>query len=195
MNMESQKKSGSFLKKLVWAVVIVIVVAVAVAGFRYLKASEDIKDATISAKLENASDLTTQKLIYSGVLESSSGRIPIINKDKFLIEYKAAVNAGFDLSKVDVSHDDSTVTVVIPHAEIQTINIEPEDIEFHDTNFSVLRADKNATVKAIGEAKADVRKYAGKSGLTDAADKNGAQLVKGLLHDSVGDREIKVEYK
>lgn len=95
--MESQKKSGSFLKKLVWAVVIVIVVAVAVAGFRYLKASEDIKDATISAKLENASDLTTQKLIYSGVLESSSGRIPIINKDKFLIEYKATVNAGFDI--------------------------------------------------------------------------------------------------
>lgn len=183
-------------KTKVIAVVIVLVFCVSAGMFYYLKQIRPASDAdTMQSKLKNASELTTQELIYQGVFHDETGSIPFINKDKFLVKYKATVRAGFDVSDAKVAATDDTVTVTIPHAKILSVNIQADDIKFYDTNFSIIDGGKQAAIEAEKKAEKNTKKYASKSGLLDAADANGSKVIKAFLSDAAGKRDIIVKFK
>lgn len=140
-------------KAKVIAAVIVLVFFVSAGMFYYFKQIRPASDAaTLQSKLKNTSELTTQELIYQGVFRDETGSIPFINKDKFLVKYKATVRAGFNVSDAKVTATDDTVTVTIPHAKIQSVNIQADDIKFYDTNFSIFDGGKQAAIEAEKKA-------------------------------------------
>lgn len=183
-------------KTKVIAAVIVLVFLVSAGMFYYFRQIRPASDAAmLQSKLKNTSELTTQEMVYQGVFRDETGSIPFINKDKFLVKYKATVRAGFDISDAKVTVTDNTVTVTIPHAKIQSVNIQADDIKFYDTNFSIVDGGKQAAIEAEKKAEKYTKKYASKSGLMDAADANGSKVIKAFLSDAAGKRDIIVKFK
>ena len=99
------------------------------------------------------------------------------------------------MSAVDVSVTDNAVEVTIPKTVIQEITIDPDSLEFYDTTFSVFTLGKDSVKEALQTAETDAKAKAGSSGLLDAADENAEALIKGMLVDAAGDREIIVMHK
>ena len=86
--------------------------------------------------------------------------------------------------------------MTVPPAEIQSINIDPDSLEFYDNKTSLFKTDrKEATKKALQEAQKDAEANASKKGLLEEADKRAEVIFKGILADGVGDREIVVVKK
>ncbi len=52
--------------------------------------------------IQNSSDLTTQKMVISDVFECTKGKIPLLTKKDFLVQYRTTVTAGFDVSEAEV---------------------------------------------------------------------------------------------
>lgn len=185
------------MSKLSTKIIIAVVLVVLVGGgaFYFLnRDNTELSAGAITAKLEDASDCTTQKLIYNGAVTSKKGKIPFINKSSFLMTYTATVKAGFDISESKVDITDDKILITIPPMSIQGIEIEPESLEFYDTSMALFSPDgKQETKKALKAAKKDAEKKAKDSELLEAAGENAEKLVKGLIVDSAGDREIVVE--
>lgn len=186
------------MSKVVSIIIAVLIFTGVVAGGMYYFTHRDNTKVTadmLTARLEDASECTTQKLIYQGVVTMSRGSIPFIDKSSFIMTYAANVRAGFDMSAVDVNITDEAVEVTIPKTEIQEITIESNSLEFYDTSFSVFTLGKDAVKEALQKAEADAEAKAGSSGLLEAADENAESLIKGMLVDAAGDREIVVMHK
>ena len=178
-------------------IILLLLAVLGGGGYFYLtqRGNQELTADMVTAKLENASDCTTQKLIYQGLVESKSGNIPILNKNAFLMTYTAVVRAGFDISKTSVDINDTTVEVTIPPMEIQEITIQPKSLKFYNTSLTLFKPDeKNETQKALVAAEEDAAEKAGKSGLLEAADENAEALLKGILEGNVGEREIVIKH-
>ena len=187
------------MKKVILILLVIILAAGAGAGGYYYMTHRESREVTadmLTTKLQDAAELTTQKLIYQGVVDSTSGKIPILTKKTFVMTFTATVRAGFDVSKAEFDVTDDKVTVTIPPMELQEITIPPESLEFHTTSLTIIKPDgQEETKKALIEAEKDVKENAVKMGLLDAAGENAKLLLKGLLQDSVGDREIVVKIR
>ena len=169
------------MKNAVKVIIAVIVLLIVGVGAWYVIKNKDTTELTagaISAKLEDASDLTTQKLIYQGAIKSKKGKIPFITKSSFLMTYSATVRAGFDIKQADVDMQEDKVIITIPSTSIQEITIDPDSLEFYDTSMNLINPDeKEETKKALKAAKEDTKKQAAKSGLLEAADENAKSLT------------------
>lgn len=187
------------MKKIYGILILILVLALAAGGFymyREYQARQQITADMLTARLENASELTTQKLIYNGVIESESGNIPFINKDTFLMTYKAVVRAGFDVSAVEFDVADDKVTVTLPAMEIQEVTIDPDDIKTYNTSLTLIKPDEKVEMqKALVKAEEDARAKAEEEGLLDAAKENSETVIKGLFEDAVGERELVIKHK
>lgn len=187
------------MKKLTALIIVILIAALAAGGFYYYRqyqARQKLTADVLEAKLENASDLTTQKMIYNGVIESESGGVPILTKEKFLMIYKATVRAGFDISKTGIDVAEDKVTVTLPEMEIQEVTIDPDEIKTYTTSLTIVKPDgKKELTTALKQAEDDARKKAEEEGLLDAASANAETLVKNLFADAVGERNIVVNHK
>ena len=176
---------------------VILVLAVIAGGFYYIthRDTTTISSDTIMAKLEDASECTTQKMIYHGIVSLTKGTIPFIDKSNFVMTYKATVRAGFDISRAKVKVTDSLIEVTIPMTTIQEITIDPDSLKFYDTTFTLFKPDgKEAAKEALQEAEKDVEEKAVDSGILEAADENAESLLTAMLTDSAGDREIVIKH-
>lgn len=181
--------------KKVLAILIALLVGAAVAagGMYYLqqKGKPQVEAKSLMERLEDCADLTVAKSYYTGIVRFSEGTVPLINKNGFSMKYESEINAGFDLSQVTIEVTDEQVLVTVPHAEIQSINIDPDSLEFYDNKTSLFKTDrKEATKKALQEAQKDAEANATRKGLLEEADKHAEVVFKGILADGVGGREI-----
>lgn len=184
------------MKKVLIPVIIIVLVICGVFAFLKLDTgSKTLSSGELESVLEDASDLTTQKLCYQGYVKQTSGSIPLINKNEFIVLYEADVLAGIDVQDVEFDITDELLLITIPHSEIQSVSVEMDKVKVEDTNFSVIRANKEAMVDALKVAEKDAKKNAKKSGLLEAADVNAKNLIKGLFLEVAGDRTVKVEFK
>lgn len=180
---------------------LVIVVLLAVSGFFAYKYFTMPKpdDIALSVVLKDAEELTTQKIVIGDAFESTKGKIPVINKKKFLVKYSTTVEAGFDVGKVEVKETNTKVTIYIPHCTIdeESVKIKSSDIVLYDANFAVFNVDEEATLDVIGEAEKRAKKIASSEeyGFLAAADENAVMLVKGLFENAVDGRDVIVEFK
>lgn len=176
-------------------VILLALLVIVVIGAYHIYDSKRAKPDVIEGKLRAASEVTTQKYVATGVIEETEGKIPLITKDQFLIKYTATVRAGFDLSEAKVSVTDSKVTVTVPHSKVQGVEVPAKSIEFIDTNFSVIRSGKKSAAAAIADAEKDAKASAKSSGLLEAADENAEAVIKNLIQEASGGREIVVKFR
>lgn len=182
------------MKKILTILITLLVGAAIAAGgmyYMHLKAQPKVDAKGLMERLEESSELTVAKNYYTGIAKFSEGTVPLINKNGFSMKYEAEIDAGFDLEKVSIEVTDDQVIVTVPPAEIQSISIDPDSLEFYDNKTSLFKTDrKEATKKALQEAQKDAEANATKKGLLEEADKRAEVIFKGILADGIGDREI-----
>lgn len=179
-------------------ITLLIGAAVAVGGMYYmhLKAQPKVDAVGLMERIEDCAELTVARNYYSGIVRFEEGTVPLITKNSFTMKYSAEIDAGFDLDQVSIEVTDNEVIVTVPPAEIQSINIDPDSLEFYDNKTSLFKTDrKEATKKALQEAKKDADANATKKGLIEEADKHAEVLFKGILADGVGNRSIVIVRK
>ncbi|MGN0462923.1 MAG: DUF4230 domain-containing protein, partial [Ruminococcus sp.] len=87
------------VKSSVLVPIVLLIIIVILSGVLFVKCSFGNDEATISAsyisgKLEEASELTTAKLTYTGVADYTDEGIPVISQGDFTMVYNATVRAG-----------------------------------------------------------------------------------------------------
>ena len=187
------------MKRVLGLIIALLLGAVLAAGgmfYMHMKAQPHVDAKGLMERLEESSELTVEKSYYTGIVRFSEGTVPLINKNGFSMKYEAEIDAGFDLEDVSIEVTDNAVVVTVPKAEIQSIDIDPDSLEFYDNKTSLFKTDrKEATKKALQEAEKDAEKNASRKGVTEAANKRAEIVFKGILEGGVGNRDIIVLQK
>lgn len=195
---ETKVKNKGVLKAAIHlATVAVAALAVVFVTVSMKKDTEpEITSTFIHNKLEEASELTSAKMIYNGLVRYSDGEIPFLTKKAFTMIYRAQVRAGIDLKKVETAVTDQKVAIVVPEIEILDVHVDPDSIQYYDEKFALFNSEKREdAVEAIRKAEEDVRENAGTEELKDAAGEQIRVLLKGLFGDSIGERELSITYQ
>ena len=187
------------MKRILGLLIALLLGAVLAAGgifYMHMKAQPSVDAKGLMERLEESSELTVEKSYYTGIVRFSEGTVPLINKNGFSMKYEAEIDAGFDLEDVSIEVTDNAVVVTVPKAEIQSIDIDPDSLEFYDNKTSLFKTDrKEATKKALQEAEKDAEKNASRKGVIEAANKRAEIVFKGILEGGVGNRDIIVLQK
>lgn len=74
--------------KIIIAAVLAIAISIgSIAIYKHITGPKE-ESIPLETTLEDAAELTTQKMIISDVFRSTKGEIPLINKNRFLVQYK-----------------------------------------------------------------------------------------------------------
>ena len=148
---------------------------------------EEISTDYLTAKLEDASELTTQKITYTSRVPIEKGSIPFINKRGFVMKYNATLRAGVN-----------KIIVKIPHAEVlDEPNVDSDSLKFYDEKKALFSWKKHEDVaQAISKAKKDVKNNPSvdMTSLLQRADENTEKLIHTILDDSVKGCKVVVRF-
>ena len=181
-------------------VVIVIIIISLIGGAllhkRYLDKKEKEKRITsleVSQTLESASDLTTEKIVYQGLVHYEEGDIPFIDKKSYNMTYTAEIDAGVDVSEIEVTDTGEKIIIEIPDSEVQSVYVDPDSIEFHDESFALFNwDDKQDGVDAVKLAETDAKEHADIDTLKKEADNHARELIENLFSDAIRDQQVEV---
>ncbi len=184
-------------KKLLFIILLLAVgIGVGSYGYAYLNTPKEpeLTSSFINGKLEAVSELTTAKLTYTGLIKYSEGSIPFLTQNSFSMIYTATVRAGIDLSKAVVEITEEEVVIMLPACEIQSVDIDEESIEFYDEKWALFnRSTKEDAIDMVSAAKEDVTKKADIESLLESASLQTKALVRGLLEDTIGERNLVIQ--
>ena len=188
-------------KKIKIGFVVLVFIVVSVCGVSVYKHFTAPKKESVPLEtvIQNSSDLTTQKMVISDVFECTKGKIPLLTKKDFLVQYRTTVTAGFDVSEAEVEETKDKVTITIPHCIVDedSVKIKSDDITLYDTNFAMLNVEPEDLLEVLGEAETRAKKLAESDeyGFIAAADANAENVVHSLYDNIVDGRKVVVEFK
>ena len=179
---EDKRAFVEILKLVRLLAVIVLVVGVCL----FVKAKyEDTKEPELTSSFVNG------RLVYTGLIKYSEGSIPYLTQNSFSMLYTADVRAGIDLSKAEISITDDQVIITLPECEVQSIDVDPDSIEFYDEHWALFnRVEKTDVIDTISAAKEDVSTKADVESLLEHAGLQTKAIIEGILKDSIGEREL-----
>ena len=113
--------------KVIIAVILAVVISVgSISAYKVYYQPKRRKYFHWKPRLKMVAELTTQKMIISDVFKSTKGNIPLINKNKFLVQYKTTVTAGLDVKKAKIKETDDEIRITIPHCMINEDSIKDQ---------------------------------------------------------------------
>lgn len=185
--------------KVILAVILALVISIgSISAYKYITTPKE-ESIPLETTLEDAAELTTQKMIISDVFKSTKGNIPLINKNKILVQYKTTVTAGLDVKEAQIKETDDQIKITIPHCTINedSIKIKSSDLKIYDTNFAIMSIDKEQMLEIVGEAekKAKKRAESDEYGFLENADENAKKVMKGMFENVADGRKIIVEFQ
>ncbi len=206
---EKQPKKHPMLTKLMIFIIICLLI---VAGIFYMQmrlqeaktAEQQAKLAAAEAakkpkididalqtRLESAAEFTTAELYYQGIVRYSDGKIPFLTQKAFSMLYSAKVRAGVDASQISLHADEDSIIVTLPEAEIQSIDVDPDSIQFFDEKAALLNwTKKEDAVDAIKAARDDLEANTDLQPLKDKAAEELRIFTQGLLESVANGRKI-----
>ena len=178
------------MRRVFLTIIVVMLFAFFVAGlgifvgyklFHKEEKKPEITSAFISSKIDEVSDLTSSEMTYNGVIYYKEGDIPFITQKSYTMSYTAEIRAGIDVSEVKVNVVGNTVVVKLPETEIQSINVDPNSVNFYDESHALFNWDnKKDGVEAIKNAEADVEANADLQELKSKATKNSKEIIENI---------------
>lgn len=185
--------------KVILAVILALVISIgSISAYKYITTPKE-ESIPLETSLEDAAELTTQKMIISDVFKSTKGNIPLINKNKILVQYKTTVTAGLDVKEAQIKETDDQIKITIPHCTINedSIKIKSSDLKIYDTNFAIMSIDKEQMLEIVGEAekKAKKRAESDEYGFLENADENAKKVMKGMFENVADGRKVIVEFQ
>lgn len=185
--------------KIIIAAVLAIAISIgSISVYKYITGPKE-GSIPLETTLEDAAELTTQKMIISDVFRSTKGEIPLINKNRFLVQYKTTVTAGMDVQKAVIKETDDKIRISIPHCTINedSVKIKSSDLKIYDTNFAIMSIDKEAVMELVAEAEKKAKEKAGSDeyGFLENADKNAKKVIKGMFENVSNGKEVIVSFQ
>ena len=183
-------------KMLLGGILILLVVALAIFAMVQIKRSNGEQVHTISKasleKMLEISDLSTLDYTYNAIANVNDED----GKPKYHVAYKGTVTAGIDFSQIGIEFNEKVITITIPEASVQNI-----DVDMGTMNF-IFEKKKYETETVSQEAYAacreDLEKRAAEEPrLLSMAKENATEAVKALVEPWVQqvDKEYTVEIK
>ena len=184
--------------KVIIAVILAVVISIgSIFAYKYITSPKE-ESIPLETTLEDAAELTTQKMIISDVFRSTKGTLPLINKNRFLVQYKTTITAGLNVQNAKIKETDDKITIIIPHCTIDedSIKIKSSDLKIYDTNFAIMSVDKEAVMELVGEAEKKAKKKAESDeyGFLENADENAKKVIKGMFENVADGREVVVKF-
>lgn len=196
MSKENRKEWTGVKGKILMLCMAVLLAAAGMAGFQisnmvHKQKQPKVTTAYISGKIDNISELTTTQLEYNGLIVLSDGKIPFLTQKGFSMRYTASIRAGIDISEVKIDITEEKVTVDIPDAQIQSVNVNSDSVVFYDEKHALFNwTDKEDIVNALSVAKEDAENRIDEDELLEKAKEQTETILKSVLTDSIGDREL-----
>lgn len=189
------------MKKIVTVIIaVLLIVGLAVGGiFVYNSVNSENEELTsekILEKIAPASELTTAKTTYIGVLHYISDGIKHITQREYIMQYTAEIEASIDLSKVSVTPSDTDVLITIPKLEEPKITVLADSIEYFEQKDGLLgNTSLQDGVDSVKKAEEDVKNKYNSEELIKTAKTQTEVLITAMLEELVGERKIKFVYK
>ncbi len=175
---------------------LIAVILVAVCIIVTSPGKKKITKNMIMEKIENASELTSAKMVYTGLMKYSDGRIPFINQEAFSMIYSATIRAGINVEDLDVDIGRSKVVITVPKVEVLDISIDEDSIEFYDKKFALFKDDsKDDVVEAMREIKKELQEKTDVENLKVSAKQQIETLLVSLLGDSLGNKKLEIVFR
>lgn len=193
---ESKKEWTGFKIKFITLCMAILLLVSGAAGFHisnmlHKQKQPEITTAYISGKIDNISELTTIQLEYNGLIILSDGDIPFLTQKGFSMRYTASIRAGIDMSKIKISISEEQVTVTIPDAQIQSVNVNSDSLVFYDEKHALFNwTKKEDIVNALSLAKEDAKNGINADELIDKAESQTEMILQNILTDSIGGRKL-----
>lgn len=124
----------------------------------------DFKDAVLGAAIEKQDLIVMEQplSIETTITKSGLGNLAIFSKTKNIM-YSGEGVYTINLSKIDSDHidvdmDNKVVKIMIPHTELQYVNLDVNNIQFEDTEKGMLAfGDLSLTAEQVNEIEVAVR--------------------------------------
>lgn len=170
---------------------------------KIVEVEKEISAEIIEDGLRDMGVLITQEYYFTEAVSFSSvkklfQKITLgLTESSYLATYEGVVAAGIDFTKISIQKDDAakSITVNIPEATVQYIDIDPESftlyseksgignrISLTDYNDSMIELEKTAEAKAI------------ERGILEKADANAASIIENFIKGITGDTVYTVKY-
>lgn len=191
-----KRSEGGILNRALTLIALVVVLAAGVVIGQHLpKQSRDqVTVATVSAKLEDIAELSTEKYTYTGLYKVSQGQIPFITKKGFAMVYTANFKAGIKVKQMKIKVSDQQVTVTLPKAVILSKAIDASSIKFYDQSYALFNWNKKEDVTdAEAAALKKATKLARQAGITKKANQNAKKIVKQLLKGQLDGKKLVIQ--
>lgn len=149
---------------------------------REIQQEESTFDTTLfREEISTMSEFTTAKMDYTGIIECSSGDIPLINYNHFWLVYSGEVTAGIDLREARVSTEGTSIVVTIPHSTHTDPLIDPDALQILTDERSIFMDDAQQVIDAEKKSTDDMEANVDYSDLLSQADSQAETLIHGLV--------------
>lgn len=189
---------------LTWIIILVLLLGLAVGALMLTgkmanpfstKQEANITAEKVEEQISKASDLTTAKLTYNGIVHFEEGQIKFITKNSFNMMYTAYAVAGINMEDITVEVQEPTkattaedgtkvpakpgkVIVNVPKAELQTLTIDSDSLKFYDEKFALFnKAEHTDVQEALQAAETDAKKNMGKKALIKEAQAQAETVI------------------
>ena len=189
---------GAFIATLFWN-----------SGFDRDSSSEKITPLPIIlTKIQSLGDLHTVQYSYNNVFDYETTRTPHVwanavpgvgslvrssTRNKALFSATGTVEAGIDLSQVEVAYEGSdeemVLVIQLPNASTYRPHV---TLRLHDSKPGMFWDDRSQALKATAHAEREFAKASREQGIREAAVENAEKAIRDLLEPIV---EIPIEFR
>lgn len=150
-------------------------------------------------QLKELSELATVEYTITKIIKASDDQTWYkIGDRKILMSCQATVKAGIDLSQLkseDISINGDEITLTLPRATIQSLNIKPEDIRTEFQEVGLFRSDFTAAERnqLMAQGEAQIRKNMASTDILRTAESN-ASLFIGQFLRQLGYQKVDIRF-
>ena len=150
-------------------------------------------------QLKELSELATVEYTITKIIKASDDQTWYkIGDRKILMSCQATVKAGIDLSQLkseNVSINGDEITLILPRATIQSLNIKPEDIRTEFQEVGLFRSDFTAAERnqLMAQGEDQIRKNMASTDILRTAESN-ASLFIGQFLRQLGYQKVDIRF-
>ena len=144
----------------------------------------------LNQELHEMGELTTVEKTYYYSMTYEDGKVPLLTKHRFSMNYSVCVRAGVDFGKVRARFVNGKIYISIPEVEEQVFYIDPNSVVIYDEHKALFNGDgKEELQMAYALAEEDAREKVDTTSLYalagNIAETKITDFVKGITGDDI----------
>jgi hypothetical protein len=176
-----------------------IIFILLLSSCRHKEKERDLPSTILA--IQETGKLATAEYTLTKIIRASDDQTWYkIGDRKILMSCEAHLKAGIDLQRLNKNNfdvqDDSTIAVVLPHAQLFSVDIPPGMIQVAYQDIGVLRDPFSAAEREqlLGQAERQIRSLAASLGILGTAETNAVTYMQKVLQQA-GYKHVSVTFE